>query len=65
VRNSKDSFVLIPAARVAADPEATQRLSRVQQTALLIPRWKTPEIRSTWWSELGAPELAWVHKALR
>jgi hypothetical protein len=64
-QDSKDSFALIPAARVAGDPKGTQGLSRLPQMALLIPRWKTPEIRSTWWSELGAPELAWVRRALR
>jgi hypothetical protein len=31
--DSKDSFAFIPAVRVAADPEGSQRLSRVHQTA--------------------------------
>jgi hypothetical protein len=33
-KDSKDSFALIPAGRVAVDPEGTQGLSRVQQMAL-------------------------------
>jgi hypothetical protein len=34
-KDSKDSFARIPAVRVAGDPEGTQRLSRVQQMALV------------------------------
>jgi hypothetical protein len=32
-KDSKDSFALIPAVRLAGDPEGTQGLSRLQQMA--------------------------------